>query len=158
MKIDIIRIHSDEYATIGCLYIDGKLECFTLENGVTEVKKPGRSRIPNGVYELTLRNEPSPKREHYRNKYKWFKNHIMLKDVPNFNYIYIHVGNTTSDTDGCILIGDAMYTNVANVNKAIGNSVLSFKRFYSLVYPILESGKNKVTLTIKDLTDEKSTI
>jgi hypothetical protein len=72
----------------------------------------------------------------------------MLKDVPGFVGIYIHIGNTDSDTDGCILLGDNADNNVVGPG-AIGSSMICFKRFYKEIYDYLD-GKGEVILEIRD--------
>ncbi len=90
-------------ATIGHLFYNGKLECFTLEDVVRELpgqsvsdwKVPGQTAIPRGIYKIVIM--PSPK----------FGNKPMprLMNVPGFDGILIHPGNTAADTEGCILVG-----------------------------------------------------
>ena len=83
--------------TQGELYLNGKLECYTLEDTVREdgIKLPGRTAIPAGCYEIAITESPR------------FKNALLplLLDVPNFTWIRIHAGNDPEDTDGCILVG-----------------------------------------------------
>ena len=47
-----------------------------------------------------------------------------LLDVPNYEGILIHVGNTANDTSGCLLVGE---------NKIVGQLVNSTKTFYRLM-------------------------
>ncbi|MFA5752966.1 MAG: DUF5675 family protein [Bacteroidales bacterium] len=83
--------------TQGELYLNGKLECYTLEDTVREddIKLPGRTAIPAGCYEIAITESPR------------FKNALLplLLDVPNFTWIRMHAGNDPEDTDGCILVG-----------------------------------------------------
>lgn len=68
------------------------------------MKKP--ACIQEGVYELAY--VWSPKFRGYR----W-----MLKDVPFFSGILIHVGNFPKDTLGCILVGDEKCSHSIGVSK-----------------------------------------
>jgi|SRR5215469_3876457 len=103
---DLLQLRRDPPnagATIGHLFYNGQLECFTLEDVVREVpgepvaqwKIPGTTAIPRGIYRIQI--TPSPK----------FSNNPMprLMDVPGFDGILIHPGNTAADTEGCILVG-----------------------------------------------------
>ena len=83
-------------------YLAGKQEeyfCDTLEptwrdyqNGAYKVK--GRSAIPEGRYAVVI--SWSPKMQ------QWLP---ILLGVPKFEGIRIHAGNTSEDTEGCILVG-----------------------------------------------------
>ena len=73
--------------------------CDTLEptwrdynNGAYKIK--GRSAIPEGRYAVVITYSPKMK--------QWLP---LLLNVPKFSGIRIHAGNTTKDTEGCILVG-----------------------------------------------------
>lgn len=101
MELKLVRRWLSEKSTIGELTIDSAageiFRCFTIEDVVRPpgVKVPGKTAIPAGRYKVTL--EPSPK----------FHGAIKprLHDVPNFQGILIHAGNTADDSEGCILVG-----------------------------------------------------
>ena len=107
MKLTLVR-HSltDEY-TIGKLYVDKEYFCDTLEdvvrdknkdgdlNDIGENKVYGETSIPYGTYEIEVRYSPKFKREL-----------PALLNVPHFEGILIHRGNTNKDTLGCILVGE----------------------------------------------------
>ncbi len=80
---------------IGDLYIDGTFFCHTLEDEkrADAVKIYGRTAIPNGIYKVKITYSPTFKR-----------NMPLLLDVPMFEVIRMHGGNTSKDTLGCILV------------------------------------------------------
>ena len=89
-------------ATIGFLSCDGRLVCWTLEDVIREQagvpvaqwKVPGQTAIPAGAYPLRVTFSPR------------FKKPLpLVSDVPGFEGIRIHAGNTAKDTEGCILVG-----------------------------------------------------
>ncbi len=104
MKIKLIRdtFHPDD--TLGKLYINGLQECFTCEDTVREVagrpvetwKIKGATAIPRGVYPVSMTVSA-----------RFGKIMPLLGDVPGFAGIRIHSGNTSADTEGCILVGSA---------------------------------------------------
>jgi hypothetical protein len=76
----------------GSLSVNGDRICYTLELGWRE-NKQGVSSIPAGTYGALLRYDHS---DHWR---------MELTNVPGRSHIQIHIGNTPSDTQGCILVG-----------------------------------------------------
>lgn len=94
MKILLERkILNDEY-TLGEMSIDGEFCFYTCEDAVRDKKIKGETAIPYGIYEVVLT---------WSNRFQ--KVLPLLKDVPNFEGIRIHSGNTKEDTEGCILVG-----------------------------------------------------
>lgn len=99
MELKLLRKYCKPSYTIGQLYIDGKYFCDTLEDTVrdlvTEKKVKGRTAIPAGRYRVILNWSP-----------RFGKPLPLLLDVPHFEGIRIHAGNTAKDTEGCILVGE----------------------------------------------------
>lgn len=99
MKIELKRLFIKPTYTIGKLYVDGQYLCDTLEDKVRnlsrEKKVPGQTAIPSGEYEVIVNVSPRFKRKLPR-----------LLNVPGFEGILIHRGNTPEDTAGCILVGE----------------------------------------------------
>jgi hypothetical protein len=96
-------------------------------------KIPGNTRIPEGHYRLGIKKENTPLTERYRNRFDWFSNHIEIEGIPNYDLVYIHIGNTHKDTKGCLLIADGV--NAANREKMILQSQRAYERFYKIIYP-----------------------
>lgn len=105
MKLTLKRIFKGDTYTIGKLYVDGTYFSDALEDKVIDVDKSGRfdnaekkaygeSAIPYGVYKVAITLSPRFRR--------WLPE---LLDVPHFEGIRIHRGNTAEDTHGCILVG-----------------------------------------------------
>jgi hypothetical protein len=153
MKFILQRFSDNRDSTLGILLKvtdTGKLffQAYTLEDEFRQSKVTKETRIPAGKYDVVIQTQETLKTLSYRERYAWFKNHLMLKDVPGFTGIYIHVGNKDEDTDGCILLGDNADNNQIGPG-SISNSTASFMRFYKEVFDWLEGG-NKVTIEIRD--------
>lgn len=94
MKLLLERIAYKETYTVGKLYIDGVYECDTLEHPIRDKKIKGITAIPAGKYKVVITYSP-----------RFNKMMPLLLNVPGFDGIRIHTGNTVSDSSGCILIG-----------------------------------------------------
>lgn len=94
MKLELKRVYVGKTYTIGHLYLDGEYLTDTLEDIPREVKVMNETCIPTGDYKVIL------------NESNRFKRVMpLLLNVPNFEGIRIHAGNTEADTSGCILVG-----------------------------------------------------
>lgn len=156
MNLILQRFSDNRDFTLGLMFkkiIDGNGErlhfyTYAIEDEFRSVKVKTETRIPAGFYELGLRQEDTPKTKQYQAKYPWFKKHIEVLKVPNFIGVYIHIGNTDDDSEGCILLGDNADNNQIGPG-SVSNSTNAFKRFYGEVYELLSKG-SKVFLEIRD--------
>ena len=62
-------------------------------------------------------------------------------DVPNFEYILLHCGNTDENTAGCLLLGDSQENNQIIKDGFIGKSTNAYKRVYKIISDKLQSGE-----------------
>jgi hypothetical protein len=132
MKLTLLRKEFTQKSTIGSLLIDDQFFCFTLEDVVREGDKVnGQTAIPFGIYKVII---------DFSNRFKKDMPHIL--DVPNFEGIRIHSGNTDADTEGCILLG---FTKQRDF---IGNSRLAFDAFFPKLQQGVKNGE--VTIEIKE--------
>ena len=124
MKIVLIRDQFTDKSTIGKLYIDNLFYCHTLEDVVRDEKIKHETAIPYGKYELVV---------NWSNRFK--RQMPLLINVPNFEGIRIHSGNTDKDTSGCILLGETRSKDF------IGQSRLAYNRFLKDLQTALKTGK-----------------
>lgn len=152
MEIKLKRIAKKEKYTIGRLSIDGRYFCDTLEDtdrglrqeeGADECERKkikGRTAIPTGRYRVSLGIYSN--RFGKQEKYKFCGGFLpRLVDVPAYEGVLIHVGNTSKDTEGCILVG--RNTVVGMVTK----SRETFTELYSRLKAAKTSGED-VWITI----------
>ena len=155
MKLKVIRYSTQEDSTNGALFVENDglpltFLCYTLEDEYRKKKVMSETRIPKGEYQIKLRKEGG---FHARYSEKFPNMHIgMLHiiDVPNFEYILIHIGNTAEDTGGCLLVGDSQESNILRKNGFIGSSTQAYKRIYPEISSKIESGE-EVTIEYLDL-------
>ena len=141
MKLTLKRIALRPTYTIGKLYIDDVYFCDTIEDTVRDINKNGKfdngekkihskTAIPYGIYEIKWTYSP---------RFKKYTPQLM--NVPSFEGIRIHAGNTSADTEGCLILGE---------NKQVGkvlNSRATINKFYQIIKEACYKGK--VTIEIK---------
>ena len=137
MKLKVERTARKPSYTIGKLYIDGKYFCDTLEDldrglrqnmplsEIQQLKVKKKTAIPTGTYRVIVNMSPSKQRLLPR-----------LLNVPGYDGVLIHRGNTEDDTEGCILVGE---------NKVVGKVINSTQYELKLV----ELLKNEKDITIE---------
>ncbi len=117
MKLRLIReVLASDY-TAGRLYVNNVFQCYTLEdadrrleNGGTKIY--GETAIPLGSYPVIV---------NYSNRFK--RELPLLVNVPQFEGIRIHPGNTHEDTHGCILVGNVRGSGQVNDSRAAFNKL-----------------------------------
>lgn len=131
MKLELIRDTFTETSTTGRLLIDGKFFCFVLEDVVRADGAPkvhGKTAIPFGTYRIVITQSAR------------FKRLLpLLVDVPNFSGIRIHPGNTSADTEGCLLPGETRGPN----------AVYSSRKAFDKLFKRLQQARDAVTIEIR---------
>jgi len=143
MKLKVLRFSSQEDSTSGLLFLDGdlglKFLCYTLEDEKRALKVRGETRVPAGTYKIELRTEGGFHNK-YKNKYgRFHKGMLHVTNVPNFEYILIHTGNTDEHTAGCLLVGDSQENNNIIKDGFIGKSTNAYKRIYPDISKAVEN-------------------
>lgn len=135
MKLLVIREPSKGDASLGFLYINGVFECDTLEDVIREVegrpivewKIAGDTAIPQGTYKVTFENSA-----------RFGPRTLTVNDVPGFDGIRIHAGNTDKDTHGCLLVGTR---DVMRDVDFIGNSREALAKLKEKVSMAIKAGE-----------------
>ena len=138
MKLTLVRKYRKENYCIGDLYIDGVWFCNVLEDKdrglddsmtVEEILKKkikGETAIPYGTYAVHITYSP---------KYKRLM--PLILNVKGYSGIRIHSGNTSKDSQGCLIVGK---------NTKVG-MVTDSRVTYSKLYEILKDAKS-ISITI----------
>lgn len=135
MLIEVVRAICGAHCTVGKMYIDSVDMCYTLEDVVRPdgEKVYGETAIPAGRYRVDVT---------YSNRFQC--DMPLVLDVPNFEGIRIHPGNTDKDTHGCILVGTG----------TDGSSLTESRAAYNRVFPeirdAIEQGE-EVWLEVRDV-------
>lgn len=116
------RIFTDD-VTIGELYVNDEFVCYTLEDAVRDVKVYGKTAIPKGTYKVIY---------NMSNRFK--RRMPLLLNVPNYQGVRIHAGNTHLDTDGCIILGLGLARNAdSRFDWTVTQSRAAIEKFNNLV-------------------------
>jgi Family of unknown function (DUF5675) len=129
MKLELIRQVFTNDFTLGELLMDGVHFCYTVEDAVrpTGEKIFGKTAIPYGSYEVKMTMS---------NRFKVMM--PLLCNVPNFEGVRIHSGNTSADTDGCLIVG----------NIRTKDGVAESRKACALLYDHIEQSDSAVSITI----------
>ena len=153
MNLKLDRRWKKATYTIGILYVDGVRFSETLEDRdrglfqgdtlaqIKSLKVYGETAIPIGKYTVAM-DILSPK----YSAVKWYKDLCggkmpRLLDVPGFEGILIHPGNTALDSYGCVLVGRNTKVGMVTQSKD------TFKKLYKKMKAAHERGE-KITITI----------
>jgi len=145
MKLEVLRFSSEADSTNGLLFevtdIGRKFLAYTLEDEARALKVRGETRVPAGIYKIELRKEGGF-HERYTKKYPGIHRGMLhVTDVPNFEYILIHTGNTDEHTAGCLLVADSQENNQLLPDGFIGKSVNAYKRIYPRIAAAIANGE-----------------
>lgn len=148
MNIELKRIARKDTYTIGRLYINGTKVCDTIEDkdrGLTQkmsleeikkIKVKSKTAIPTGIYTVTL-NVKSPsfsQKEYYKKYCNGYLPRIL--NVPGYDGILMHKGNTAEDSAGCIILG---YNTIVG---KVTNSQKAFELVYQQLKTASDNGEN----------------
>lgn len=136
MKIEINRKHFLSTCTVGELLVDGEFLGLTIEDKVRQIagepvaswKVPGETAIPVGTYKVVVTMS---------NRFK--KPLPLLLGVEGFEGVRIHTGNSSKDTEGCIIVGSTW----DGKSDFVGGSRVAFEKVMQAI-----QSADECTLTI----------
>lgn len=137
MKLALSRRPSANGCTIGNLELNGVHECFTCEDVVRPPgeKVYGQTAIPAGTYRVIITQSLR------------FKRRLpLLLDLPGYEGVRIHPGNTAADTEGCILPGRGFLPD------RVTQSVLAFDALFAKMEKA-EAAREDIWIEIKSASE-----
>ncbi len=142
MEITIKRTDYTAVSTIGEFWLDGKFFCYCLEDTdrqlfstdpltkIQKVKVYGKTAIPKGRYKVVITMS---------NRFKRLL--PLLLNIPGWEGVRIHPGNTAENTEGCLLPGLTRGQNF------VGNSRTAFASLYKQIEEGLKQGEVWLTIS-----------
>jgi len=156
MELVVLRYHISDDSTNGMLlmksWIGYDFLCYTLEDEYRDKKVKGETMIPYGRYEIKLRKEGGFHKRYSERFSDIHDGMLHVTNVPNFEHILIHCGNTDEHTMGCLLLGDSQENNEIVKGGFIGKSSQAYKRVYPIILEELKKG-GKVYIEYKHIND-----
>ena len=153
MELEVLRFSSQTDCTHGILFevtdIGKRFLCYTLEDEHRALKVKGETRIPAGTYNIKLRKEGGFNQRYTKKYSNIHRGMLHVVDVPGFEYILIHTGNTDEHTAGCLIVGDSQENNLILRDGFVGKSVNAYKRIYPSIAKAIEQ-EEEVTITYID--------
>lgn len=137
MKILIQRYSLNDESTLGLLFVNGEFQCYTIEDTYNKAKVYGKTRIPSGIYMLKLRNEGGMVKK-YNTRFNNHRGMLHLQNVKDFQYVYIHVGNKSEDSEGCVLVGNQPNNNQRDKG-FIGDSATAYQELYNKINNVIDN-------------------
>ena len=164
MELRQERFTSDANSSVSLLFIEENrtlvernvasgprlaFQCFLCEDEHRDIKVKRETRAPAGRYEIKLRQEGGM-HENYRQRFgdEFHKGMLWLQDVPQFEYVYLHIGNKESQSEGCPLTGMSAAV-LESGGGEVGSSEVAYRRLYPKVRDALLRGE-KVFINIVD--------
>lgn len=135
MKLTVKREHYSLCTTLSSMMVDGKFECFVLEDKDRKLechpddKIPGETAIPRGTYQVIIT---------YSNRFK--REMPLLVGVPGFEGVRIHAGNTKEDTYGCLLVGTSFV--LQGNEHIVNNSRNAYRALFQKIDDAINNGDN----------------
>jgi hypothetical protein len=131
VKLTLKRKGFNKTTTTGTLYRDELRLCDTLEDCDRwlevygkDAKITSKTAIPRGTYDVTI---------NWSNRFKKYM--LAVLEVPYFEGVRLHAGNTHENTDGCPLLGD--YSD----DYTVVNSKVRTQEVFDLVEETLKTEK-----------------
>ncbi len=155
-KVLVARQPSAPDWTLSEFYFDGIKKGVGVEDEYRAVKVKGETRVPEGSYPLGMRVSPKFSSSYYRDdegnlisakdristaqrtKYHTQHEMIWVQNVPNFDFILLHWGNTDDDTDGCYCVGSTFAP--FGVQKGVAGSRAKYMEIYPELWRAVKAG------------------
>lgn len=145
MKITVKRSDKQgENSTLSEIFVDDVFCCYGLEDTVRDVKIWGATAIPEGTYKLGLRKLGAMNARYARRFPAFHQGMIEILDIPNYKYVYIHIGNNFGDTAGCLLVGDS-YTYIEE-DFELRRSKTAYTRLYMQLIEAVKQGEAELII------------
>ena len=136
----LTRTDFTKKSTIGSLTLHGEPVCYVLEDRVRNAGEPkvyGETAIGYGRYQLVITKSARFSKAAGKDVFL-----PLLVDVPLFQGVRVHVGNFSTESEGCLLVGTGKTADM------VTNSKVAFKKFFEQMRGFLDAG-DECWITVK---------
>lgn len=147
LNLEMNRFGMGLNSTLGHLSV-GDFQCFTLEDERRLTKVKAETAIREGSYRILLRDDGGMNQDYQDRFPELHRGMLHLQDVPEFEWIYLHILNTEKQTKGCIGPGTVPVI-LPNGEFKIADSTTAYLALYRLLLPALLRDE-KVIIHIND--------
>jgi hypothetical protein len=144
MENKIIRVAQGKQSTLSQLYINGIFQCYLLEDKIREVKIASQTAIPTGIFEIKLNTWGAKNADYKRAFGNLHQGMIEISGLPNFSFVYIHIGNNFRQTAGCPLCGFGF--DLVDGNYQIVRSKDAYQMIYPKLLSIAQGAENHISI------------
>jgi hypothetical protein len=162
MKLLLHRDFDSGEDTLGRLYYRDHYQdlkyVYTLEDEYREKKVKHETRIPEGFYDVIARKGGKFYDAYSKSSIEAIRAFtqkygvLEIMNVPGFDAVLFHSGNSDKDSSGCVLLGDFINNN-SSLSGYISDSINAYSRFISAVGFYLDKGET-IRLEIKNFDKE----
>ena len=144
MRLSLERFGYGSDSTLGRLTLDGMEHvCYTIEDERRDVKVAGETCIPVGVYEIQLRTEGGLTQKYAARFPELHRGMLWLQNVPDFQFVYLHIGNDDDDTEGCPLTVTTPFVDASGEFTG-GGSKDAYVKVYGMIVAAMDAGEDVV--------------
>ncbi len=154
--LTVLRNDFGADSTRSKLFLWDKHDGYAVEDEIRSVKVHGETAVPYGRRLLGTRISPKfsaaflysksankliePKEKSlFPEITDWMQHELIwIMDVPGFQYVLLHWGNTDDDTDGCLIVGSGL--GIVKGQSGVINSRNYYKQLYCKIYPLIKAG------------------
>ena len=140
----IIRVAQGKNSTLSHLYIGGLFCCYLLEDLVRARKIPGQTAIPSGEYGLSLNHWAGMNAKYAKRFPNLHEGMVEITEIPNYQLVFFHMGNTHTDTRGCPLTGS--YWELVNGDYRVLGSAAAYAYMYPLLVEEINNGNDRLVV------------
>lgn len=133
-------------STLGKMFVPDIGPCYTLEDQWQAEKMAHETRIPDGVYALSIHPASRFDAAYAKRFPKMHRGMILLNEVPDFAGVLVHCGNNDDETSGCILVGEA-FVRTPSGDYVLGRSADAYSRMYPKIVDAILAGGASIEVT-----------